>query len=550
MLRSSIRLLLLLTLVSTSSLAGAADKVEPNQKDVKTAQLKMQARIAAEQGDFSKALKNIEAAAQLQGDRTTANQARQLIPNIQGGASGFDPTELMELIQAQTTPPAQWIDVDGEGGVITPNFQGVYVAAPAILKAVSKITDDSNLMKAVQFVRNANHNVDVRTTSRLRMVSIVRLEAHVNNLISQGRAIPEDVKAIAGLSRIDYLLVYPATGDLVIAGPASDWSKSSDGRMVSTDNGRPTLVLDDLVTMNRAFSKGSAEFFMCTIDPKQAQVAAVQDYVNKNQNRLNRATAAKFTQQLEQKLGLQNVFVQGVPQSSRVASVIVDADYRMKEIGIGRRKGPAGMKSYFDLLTRSEQRGSGSMDALRWWMAVGYNAINMSSDGSVFEFDGTPIQCLAEDQIVGAAGTRTPTGKATRANAKFAELFTKHLPALADQDVVFADLENIFDLAMVSALINSHGLADQVGWTAEAFGRHGDYQIQEVAVPTELMTAAHHKVYSGGSIVIQVAGGVRGNVSELLNDRNKQVIRTELDMESTKATPLGQQNGRWWWDAR
>lgn len=550
MLRSSIRLLLLLSLVSTSSLAGAADKAEPNQKDVKTTQLKMQARIAAEQGDFSKALQNIEAAAQLQGDRTTANQARQLMPNIQGGASLWDPTELIQLIQAQTTPPAQWIDIDGEGGTITPNSQGVFVAAPAILKALSNIKDDSNLTKAVQFVRNANHNVDVRTTSKLRMVSVVRLEAHVKNLISQGKAIPEDVKAIAGLSRIDYLLVYPATGDLVIAGPASDWSKSADGRMISTDNGRPTLVLDDLVTLNRAFAKGSAGFFMCTIDPKQQQVAAVQDYVNKNQSKLNKTTAAKFTQQLEQTLGLQNVFVKGIPQSSRVASVIVDADYRMKEIGIGRRKGPAGMKSYFDLLTRSEQRGSGSMDALRWWMAVGYDAINMSSDGNVFEFGGTPIQCLAEDQIVGAGGKRTPTGKATKANAKFAQLFTKHLPDLASQDIVFADLENIFDLAMVSALINGQGLADQVGWAAQTFGTRGDYRIQEVSVPKELMTAAHHKVYAGGSIVIQVAGGVRADVSELLNDRNKQVINTELDAESTKATPLGQQNGRWWWDAK
>jgi hypothetical protein len=41
-----------------------------------------------------------------------------------------------------------------------------------------------------------------------------------------------------------------------------------------------------------------------------------------------------------------------------VASVIVDADYQMKLIGIGRRDGAAGMKSYFELAGRAERNGA------------------------------------------------------------------------------------------------------------------------------------------------------------------------------------------------
>ncbi len=243
------------------------------------------------------------------------------------------------------------------------------------------------------------------------------------------------------------------------------------------------------------------------------------------------------------------MITQGVPHTSRVASVIVEADYRMKEIGIGKRQGPRGMKSYFDLLSRSEQRGSGSMDALRWWMAVGYDAINMSPDGQVFEFSGNSVRCLSENQIVGNNGTRQSTGKADRANTKFAELFTKHLPTLADQDPVFADLENVFDLAMVSALVHSQGLAHQIGWEPVAFGRHGGFTTQPVEVPNELMTAAAHRVYDGGSVVVQVAGGVRVDVSEFANDKSHIRTVNELTDRSSKATPVGQQNARWWWDA-
>ena len=551
MLRSSFQLLLVVSIASSASLLNAADNVDSTTAKIEDSVLRIQARIAAEQGDFTTALSRIQTAAERSGDQETVERVKKMTPNIQGGSPFWDPTELTLLIQSQASPDTWFINGADPGGDITPNSQGVFIAAPSVLKALSAhVKDDSHLLKAVQFVKNANHNSDVRKSSKLRMVSLVRLDKHVAQLMKEGKSLPQDVLSLAGLSRIDYLFVYPETADIVIAGPAGDWTKSAEGRSISVDNGRPTLNLDDLVTLTRTFSKGGNSFFMCTIDPKQAQVAAVQEFVKKNQRKLTKNTAAQFTQDLERQLGLQNVFVKGIPQTSRVASVIVDADYRMKEIGIGKRQGPQGMKSYFDLLSRSEQRGTGSMDALRWWMAVGYDAINMSSDGNVFEFAGSPVQCLAEDQVVGAAGSRTPTGKATKANAKFAELFTKHLSALAAQDVVFADLENIFDVAMVSALVNTHGLADLVGWKPEAFGLASEYQIQQFDVPAELMTAAHHKVYSSGSIVIQVAGGVRGDMSELLNDSEKMITNPQLDVEGPKASPLGQQNGRWWWDAK
>ena len=552
MLRSSFQLLSLVALVFvSSSVVSAGENAVAVPVEVRAKQLQMQARVAAEQGDFSSAINGILQASELTGDRVTAERARNVMPNVQaGGGSPFaNFQEILQLIQEQTSPPAKWLATDGEGGTISISSQGVFVAAPAVLKSLVGISDDSNLIKAAELAKNANHNTDVRQTSGLRMVSITRLERHIQNLADSGKPISEDIRNLAGICRIDYLMVYPETGDIVIAGPAGEWQQDAAGRGINTNSGRPTLSIDDLVTLTRTFARGGNQFFMCTIDPKQDQISAVQDYVNQNRGSLTAKTAASFTSELEQRLGLQNVFVQGIPQNSRVASVIVDADYRMKEIGIGKRQGPQGMKSYFDLLTRSEQRGNGSMDALRWWMAVGHDAIKMSSDGKVFEFAGSPVQCLSEDQIVGADGSHTGTGKATKANAKFAELFTKFLPELAAQDVVFADLENIFDMAMVSALVHNQGLGSQVGWTPGHFSNKGSFATQQVEVPTELMTAAHHKVYSGGSIVIQVAGGVRGDMAKFVNNKDNIVTSPELAGEGTKATPLGQQNGRWWWDA-
>lgn len=532
-------------MVSFSASTNAADK--STAAELKAEQLKMQARVAAEQGDFVTAVNNIRFAAETAGDETTAARAQQLAPA--GGSPFANFQEILTLIQEQTSPPAKWFTIDGEGGQLSISQQGVFVAAPAVLASLATITDDTHLLQAAEFAKKANHNRDVRENADLRMVSLPRLEAHVAQLMKDGSEIPEDVRTIAGLSRIDFLFVFPETGDIVIGGPAGDWAADGQGRRISTSTNRPTLNLDDLVTLTRTFSKGGTEGFVCTIDPKKTQVAAVQQFVDQNRRTLNAKTAATFTQELEQKLGLQNVRVQGVPQDSRVASVIVEADYRMKEIGIGKRQGPEGMKSYFDLLTRSEQRGSNSMDALRWWMAVGYDAINVAPNGKVFEFNGNPIQCLSENQIVGNNGNRQGTGKASRANAKFADLFTKHLPELAAEDVVFADLENIFDLATVSALVQTHGLGQKVGWSPEAFIARNGFATQPVQVPEELMTAAHFRVYDGRNVVIQVAGGVRVDVSALLSNKDSMKTVETLTAEAAKASPIGQQNARWWWDA-
>ncbi len=511
--------------------------------------LKITARAAAESGDFATAAQDLRDASRLEGNKDVADRAAAIARRLEGGAGQADYDSLIQLIQEQTSPPAEWIDNDGAGGSITPFDQGVFVGGPAVLASMMLKFDSSRLDEMAKAVSQANHNTDVRQNSALRLVSLPRLEQHVAMLISQGEQLSDDVRNLAGLSRIEYLFSFPDSGDVVIGGPAADWTSGDHGRTISVADGRPVLQLDDLVTLGQTFSADGEGFFRCSIDPKQKQVQAVNDFVRRNRQSLTKKNAAEFTQHLEEMLGLQNVIVNGIPRDSRVAQVIVDADYRMKQIGIGDLKGAPGMKSYFELLSRSEQRRGGSMDALRWWMAVGYEAIRTSPSGEAFEFTGNSVRCLAEDQIVNEDGSRAATGKALGANAQFAELFTEHFEALTQLDPAFADLENIFDLAMVAALVHSHGLADDARLGSAAFGASGDYQPASVDVPSELMTAAAHRVLGGRHIVVQVAGGVRGNMASVVADAARFQEDVKLDATAAGAAPLGHSSSRWWWDA-
>lgn len=527
-------------------LAGGNDGQTPLATMMESARLRMEARLAAEQGDFAKAASTLETAALKVGDRDTADRAQKSLSDLQaGGGAQTDFQSLMTLILEQTSPPALWTQNGDEIGSMTPFIQGVFVGVPAMASAITMTSDNSRLMQASSLAQTANHNTDVNESSDLRLISLPRLEQHVKSLTEAGQPIPQDVACLAGLTEVQFLFVFPETNDVVIGGPAGEWKTDDAGRTVGLSSGRPTLRLDDLITLSRTFSSGGSGFFMCSIDPKPEQVKAVRDYAAKAQ--LSASNVRKITDKLEEMLGLQNVIVQGIPEDSRVASVIVEADYQMKLIGIGEREGAKGMKSYFDLLSRVERKGS-AMDALRWWMTVGYDSIQVSPDRQAFEFSGREVQCQSENQLVGADGSRASTGKADGANAEFARLFTEHLPELSAQDVVFADLQNIFDLSLASALVHTMGLNRQAGWQPEVFAAGGSYTPAAVEVPEELMTAASSRVYRGGEIVIQVAGGVRGDLRSVVRNPENFEVSAEVNGQAVNASPVGQ-TGRWWWDA-
>jgi len=527
----------------------ASDTAESPVDPGRSRYLRMSARASAEAGDLASAAAQLRDASRLAGDPATANRADRFARELEGGSPFADFESLIQLIQEQTAPPARWSEEDGEGGTISIFQQGVFVGVPAVMASIALMQDDSRLNEVADLAKHANRNRDIRSASTLRLISLPRLERHVAALLADGLSIPDEVRYLAGLSGIEYLFVFPESGDVVVGGPAADWSWDESGRAVSVEDGRPVVQLDDLVVLTQTFTSDGPGFFMCSIDPKQEQVHALHEFVRQHRRSLTAGNAVEFTQKVEEQLGLQNVIVDGVPADSRVAKVIVEADYRMKQIGIGEVNGARGMKSYFDLLTRSEQRGRNNMDALRWWMAVGYESIGTTDAGHAFAFTGNSVRCLSEDQILNADGTRSATGTARGANAGFADLFTRHFTELAAHDAAFADLENVFDLAMVSALLHSDGLAAEAGWQPRGFAGRGAYKPDSVDVPDELMTAAAHRVYGGRHIVVQVAGGVRGDMASVASDPERFRISGELTDSSQQASPVGHNADVWWWDA-
>lgn len=460
-----------------------------------------------------------------------------------GGGSMADFQPLIDLIQQETEGP--W-DIDEPGtGTISQFEAGVRVDPNGVLYRLSKEEQTGRLAALGVQARTADINEDMSRQSDLRMVSLTRLEAEVSRRVAAGEPVVESMKKLAGLSQIKYVFVYPESNEIVIAGPAEGWKYEANGVAVGSASGKPALQLDDLVTVLRTFSPGARQMFGCSIDPRPEGLKAVKQFVTESQNAgpLPAGGAKSWASKLGNKLGRQDISIYGVPSNSHVARVILEADYKMKLIGIGKLEGGSNVPDYFELTQKHPEFASSSVEALRWWLSMKYDAVLHSPDRTAFEIAGSSVQCKSENEHLKESGERVHTGKAEPINDMFAKNFTEHYSELAAKDPVFADLQSVFDLALVAALIDREDLDGKAHWNRGAFSPNGAYRVASYNVPKTVDTVVNHRVYKGKDVVVQVAGGVRADVAAVVTDES-------LQKESTTATKPALPEGRWWWDAK
>ena len=474
-------------------------------------------------------------------------QARE--ESLTGGGSMADFQSLIQLIQNETSGP--WFDIDGEGGTISQFQTGVRVDPNGMLTKLTQQEQTNALKQLAQQVRIADLHENMKKKSSLRLVSLTRLEQEVTKRLQNGEPLLRSMKHLAGLQKIQYVFVYPESGEIVIGGPAEGWKINEKGMTVGIESARPVLHLDDLVHTLRIFDKSGLGAFSCSIVPRQEGLKQLKQFVEVSNAKgpLNPAAVSGWAKQMERKLGEQDVVYEGVPRNSRIAKVMVEADYKMKLIGIDKLNPGVEIPSFFDLLPPEQQKAA-SLDALRWWLTMKYESILHSEDRTVFEIRGSSVRCLSENEMINQLGQRVQTGKTEETNRLFASGFTKQYAELAKQDEVFADLQNIFDLALVAALIHHEHLDQKCQWEKTCFAQQGLYHPQPYQVPQTAMSVVNHRVYRGGHIVAQVAGGVRGDVMAMIKDHQIYQETPRLKSLAPRGVAPELPEGRWWWDAQ
>lgn len=530
------------------ALAEARRAATPERRDFWLAQ------IAAAQAQAGIRDASLQTASQIADDRTRSQALSEIAAKpagARGGAAMADFESLIDLITS-TVRPTSWDEVGGVGS-IAPFPTGVHVDADGVLRPLLKVEGGGRLAD----LRNASRpnagrtRENVRRSSSLRMVSLPRLEKQIQLFWAAGRAPTEAMQVLAGLQRIRYVFIYPESGDLVLAGPAGDWTVGPEDLIVSVESGQPVVRLDDLVVLLRHAMSGPDAKFGCLISPTKEGLARVQEFVKQSSSRPIQAEFRDgWVRRLRSHLGKQDIEVYGLDPRTRAARVIVEADYRMKLVGMGLEEGVPGVDSYLRLIRLAPGQAPPPMGVLRWWFTLNYEAVLASADRQAFAVRGQGVKVLSENERLTAAGERVHTGESDSLNRQFVQSFTAHFGALCDKYPIYAELRNVFDLALVGALIRQEELAQKTRWHMTHFGGQGAFQVELGEAPKAVDSVVNYRVINRSTIVAGVSGGVSAQPSALVTPQAVQTDRSEtLQRQRSGVLPKQLSDNAWWWDA-
>ena len=343
---------------------------------------------------------------------------------------------------------------------------------------------------------------DLENYTEMRMVSLLGLVREIEN--SNGKSLADEVRYLAGLQRIEYVFVYPERNDIVLAGPAEGWKVADDGTVVGLTTGKPVVLLDDLLVALRTTERAATEGITCSIDPTAEGRQALQNYLRKQ-----RTFNPRVIEGVKHALGLQQITLTGIPQTSHYASVLVASDYRMKRFAMNLEEAPiAGMPGFLEMM----KRGRGGLNNMmpRWWMACDYESIARTDDGLAWQIRGQGVKVLTEDEIVSDSGSVRGSGKTNPIAQQWADTMTTKYEELSVKTPVFGKLRNIMDLSVVAALIEKEGLCQKAGCDLSVLRNDSLVAIEKWQTPTAVASESSF-VKKGRNYIITASGGVEVN---------------------------------------
>lgn len=543
-----------------------ANQLAPTQRD------QALKNIAAAQWGTGASAAAYHSAAQIKDDSTRSEWLRQKyesyagsssideLPNLSGKPSGmgqpggiteadFEP--LIDLIKS-TIDPEGWDDTNGDG-TISVYPSGVYVDSNGALQRLR--VNRKNQLKILQpNIGNDDGNRNPHEQTQNRKVSLKRLEAMAQIQAVQGKAPDSIMQNLAGMYDIEYLIMDPDSNDILIVGPAGPWQKDSIGRSVNVKTGLPTLQLDDLVVCLRNAWDNNGKYG-CKITPRQAALAATQDFLA-----TSKLKGQAWRDNLRDTLGLQDIEVFGIDPRTHAGRVLVEADYRMKLIGMGLESSIPEVPSYLSRLQTTPGAQGMPMDVIRWWFTMNYDDIITDERHQAFVFPGTGVKVLSENELLDRLGNRVHTGKSNGPTAGFARDFTQHFNQLAKHYPIYRELKNLFDLSIVAALIKDQKLNRRANWNLTYFGNSPSqgnlmYRPRLSNVANEVESIMNHRVISHRKqrstiehTLVGVSGGISFDAMKVVDSKRIQTAPNSETPAITKPATTSDSPTIWWWD--
>jgi hypothetical protein len=383
----------------------------------------------------------------------------------------------------------------------------------------------------------------INQPAKLRMISLRGLQEAIAAGLKANpnpEKLPDEVRYLGGLQRVQYLFLDAEHHDIILAGPADGWVVDNLGDVVGRTNGQPVIQLDDLLVAFRYADAARRGGIQCSINPTDEGMQKLRNFLGANKRDANQLK--QTLTEMEDILGTQKIRLNGVPDSSRFAWVMVAADFRMKRLGMGFEPAPIkGLPSYLDMIPPGAKVQNMQP---RWWLATNYQALSRSDDGTAWAIHGQGVKCLTEEDFITSTGSAKAQNKSSPAAQKWADLMTAKYDELSDHDTVFRQLRNCFDLALIGALVEKEHLEDRADCRLDLIKDAKRLPLYVHQIPREVASKASF-VKKGHNYVISVSGGIQLQPWQLIQD-----VKTDSAPSAArgKALQASSTARSWWWD--
>lgn len=420
----------------------------------------------------------------------------------------------------------------GPGGILI-DGDGVIQQA----KQLSRMT--SAVRRALQQAADEHLSPDINAPSELRFVSLKRLDAAVAASLEQSELLPVELQHLAGLTRIDWIVLVPESGDVLLGGPAEGFAPLPDGRVVGLETGRPVLRLEDLLVLLRnGVSRGVVG---CSFDPVPAGLARSRAMLAQNRTARNLAQARNHFLQAGRAMGAWDVTIFGVPDDSSVALALVEADYQLKRTALGvDNLRIRGFRSHLNLLKPGDDTLS------RWWFVPDYDAVERDEQGAVWRLSGPRLQLRAQEELVDAQGNRTAAPTSAESTRAFARQFNEHMDRVVERVTAFAALQNLFDLTVAVAIVESAGQSDGFRLDAPTLMQDDPLSLPTWRTPRHVESMVNARSAASRTVVGLIAGGVTVRADQLVRTATPHATPFPTRVAAVR-TPA--EIDAWWWDA-
>ncbi len=408
---------------------------------------------------------------------------------------------------------------------------GVRIDSKGILHLVNTSSSRNELSPAPPEIARRHNS---------RHLSLKRLEATIAEHKRAARPLPNEVRYLAGLQRIDEVVLLPSENDAILIGPAAGWTQLPSGDVADPETRRPLLELDDLAIALRfsISSNPTSSFVGCSIDPTEAGLKRYARYLKQMKGPLDSQRFPTLVKGMQQAMGLQGVRIFGVPDNSRFACKLVVADYFLKRVAMGFDRPPIkGWVSYMDLLSKAGKKAVRRQH--RFWFVATHNNISRSSDYRIWNFRGPGLAVRTAATTSNDSGTSNASPIATR----MAQHLTDNFPLLAKHVPVFSELENLARLAVAAEIVANAPITDtQNRWRSRLLTNPKLYSPETTRVPRHVPSLAVIRKARGRNWILSISGGVKLDPPPIAT-ADATTINPRLRIHRRPKNSTG-----WWWD--